>query len=184
MWAAALPSNHLLRQFHLVLFIPRRLQQETELHRRIPSCQDAKDLFIFFAPLPFASLSRALDILDVHLESGEILARWDTAVQLRFLLQSARNKEAPLSRWTSKMSKARDREAKGKGAKKMKRSLAVGGCAPARVGLMSAIFECLPVWDVSGGDPESDKEATATTLDSSLRVFEPYKQAKARRATI
>ena len=53
----------------------------------------AKDLFIFFAPLPFASLSRALDILDVHLESGEILARWDTAVQLRFLLQSARNKE-------------------------------------------------------------------------------------------
>lgn len=53
----------------------------------------AKDLFIFFAPLPFASLSRALDILDVHLESGEILARWDTPVQLRFLLQSAKNKE-------------------------------------------------------------------------------------------
>jgi len=53
----------------------------------------AQDLFIFFAPLPFASLSRALDILDVHLESGEILARWNTAVQLRFLLQSARNKE-------------------------------------------------------------------------------------------
>jgi hypothetical protein len=53
----------------------------------------AKDLFIFFAPLPFAALSRALDILDVHLESGEILARWNTAVQLRFLLQSAREKE-------------------------------------------------------------------------------------------
>jgi hypothetical protein len=52
-----------------------------------------KDLFIFFAPLPFASLSRALDILDVHLESGEILARWNTAVQLRFLLQSARDKD-------------------------------------------------------------------------------------------
>lgn len=51
----------------------------------------AKDLFIFFSPLPFASLSRALDILDVHLESGEILARWDTPVQLRFLLQSARD---------------------------------------------------------------------------------------------
>ena len=48
-----------------------------------------KDLFIFFTPLPFASLSRALDILDVHLESGEILSRWDTPVQLRFLLQSA-----------------------------------------------------------------------------------------------
>lgn len=53
----------------------------------------AKDLFIFFKPLPFAALSRALDILDVHLESGEILARWDTAVQLRFLLQSARDRE-------------------------------------------------------------------------------------------
>ena len=52
----------------------------------------AKDLFVFFNPLPFASLSRALDILDVHLESGEILARWDTPVQLRFLLQSARDK--------------------------------------------------------------------------------------------
>ncbi len=51
----------------------------------------AHDLFVFFSPLPFASLSRALDILDVHLESGEILARWETAVQLRFLLQSARN---------------------------------------------------------------------------------------------
>lgn len=53
----------------------------------------AEDLFIFFSPLPFASLSRALDILDVHLESGEILARWGTAVQLRFLLQSSRDKE-------------------------------------------------------------------------------------------
>jgi hypothetical protein len=51
----------------------------------------AHDFFIFFSPLPFAALSRALDILDVHLESGEILARWDTAVQPRFLLQSARN---------------------------------------------------------------------------------------------
>jgi hypothetical protein len=53
----------------------------------------AQDLFIFFAPLPFASLSRALDVLDVHLESGEILARWNTAVQLRFLLQSARDND-------------------------------------------------------------------------------------------
>ena len=53
----------------------------------------APDLFIFFSPLPFASLSRALDILDVHLESGEILARWNTPVQLRFLLQSARNQD-------------------------------------------------------------------------------------------
>ena len=51
------------------------------------------DLMMFFAPLPFASLSRALDILDVHLESGEILARWDTPVEMRFLLQSARDAE-------------------------------------------------------------------------------------------
>ena len=50
-----------------------------------------QDLMMFFAPLPFASLSRALDILDVHLESGEILARWDTPVEMRFLLQSARD---------------------------------------------------------------------------------------------
>ena len=55
------------------------------------SAPTAKDLYYFFA-LPFASLSRALDILDVHLESGEILSRWGTPVQLRFLLQSARNK--------------------------------------------------------------------------------------------
>ncbi|WVF66798.1 hypothetical protein IAT40_001540 [Kwoniella sp. CBS 6097] len=51
----------------------------------------SKDLFVFFHPLPFASLSRALDILDVHLESGEILARWNVPTQLRFLLQSARD---------------------------------------------------------------------------------------------
>ncbi|WVR04045.1 hypothetical protein IAU60_001044 [Kwoniella sp. DSM 27419] len=51
----------------------------------------SKDLFVFFHPLPFASLSRALDILDVHLESGEILARWNVGTQLRFLLQSARD---------------------------------------------------------------------------------------------
>lgn len=51
----------------------------------------AADLMMFFQPLPFASLSRALDILDVHLESGEILARWDVPVQLRFLLQSSRD---------------------------------------------------------------------------------------------
>lgn len=49
------------------------------------------DLMMFFAPLPFASLSRALDILDVHLESGEMLARWNTPVEMRFLLQSARD---------------------------------------------------------------------------------------------
>lgn len=56
-----------------------------------PNPPRAADLMMFFRPLPFASLSRALDILDVHLESGEILARWDVPVQLRFLLQSSRD---------------------------------------------------------------------------------------------
>ncbi|TYJ54672.1 hypothetical protein B9479_004706 [Cryptococcus floricola] len=45
-----------------------------------------KDLLIFFHPLPFASLSRALDILDVQLESGEILARWGVEQRLGELL--------------------------------------------------------------------------------------------------
>ncbi|GMK54537.1 hypothetical protein CspeluHIS016_0111230 [Cutaneotrichosporon spelunceum] len=53
---------------------------------------DARTLFWFFKPLPFSSLSRALDILDVHLESGEILARHDVRVYMRTLLQSARDK--------------------------------------------------------------------------------------------
>ncbi|CAK9786713.1 unnamed protein product [Cutaneotrichosporon oleaginosum] len=53
---------------------------------------DARALFYFFKPLPFSSLSRALDILDVHLESGEILARHDVRVRMRTLLQSARDK--------------------------------------------------------------------------------------------
>src|SRR5204862_912572 len=44
-----------------------------------------------FKPLPSASLSRALDILDVHLESGEIMARWGTPTPLRWLLQSHRD---------------------------------------------------------------------------------------------
>lgn len=49
----------------------------------------SKDLLIFFKPLPFASLSRALDILDVHLESGEILSRWNVSAPLRWFLQSS-----------------------------------------------------------------------------------------------
>jgi hypothetical protein len=53
----------------------------------------ARDLFVFFHPLPFASLSRALDILDVHLESGEILSRYSVRVYLRTLLQSARSRD-------------------------------------------------------------------------------------------
>ena len=49
----------------------------------------ARDLLSFFSPLPFTSLSRALDILDVHLESGEILARWCVPAPLRWFLQSS-----------------------------------------------------------------------------------------------
>ncbi|WVQ83558.1 hypothetical protein IAT38_005699 [Cryptococcus sp. DSM 104549] len=51
-----------------------------------------QDLFVFFHPLPFASLSRALDILDVHLESGEVLARWGVEKRLRDLLGASRDK--------------------------------------------------------------------------------------------
>lgn len=49
------------------------------------------DLLLFFKPLPAASLSRALDVLDVHLESGEILSRWSVPAPLRWFLQSNAN---------------------------------------------------------------------------------------------
>jgi len=49
------------------------------------------DLLVFFHPLSFASLSQALDILDVHLESGEILSRWNVPTPLRWFLQSSGN---------------------------------------------------------------------------------------------
>ena len=55
-----------------------------------PQCT-AQDLLLFFQPLPVASLSRALDVLDVHLESGEILSRWNTPAPLRWFLQSSNN---------------------------------------------------------------------------------------------
>ncbi|KAG1825798.1 secretory pathway protein Sec39-domain-containing protein [Suillus subaureus] len=55
-----------------------------------PQCGPT-DLLYFFKPLPIASLSRALDILDVHLESGEIFARWNVPAPLRWFLQSAGN---------------------------------------------------------------------------------------------
>lgn len=55
-----------------------------------PPCT-AQDLLFFFQPLPIASLSRALDVLDVHLESGEILSRWNTPAPLRWFLQSSNN---------------------------------------------------------------------------------------------
>jgi hypothetical protein len=53
-----------------------------------PKCTP-KDLLLFFQPLHFQSLSRALDILDIHLESGEILSRWSVPAPLRWFLQSA-----------------------------------------------------------------------------------------------
>ncbi|KAF8560244.1 hypothetical protein OG21DRAFT_1594169 [Imleria badia] len=53
-----------------------------------PYCSPS-DLMLFFKPLPLVSLSRALDILDVHLESGEILSRWNVGAPLRWFLQSA-----------------------------------------------------------------------------------------------
>jgi hypothetical protein len=52
-----------------------------------PTCT-ASDLLVFFQPLPLVSLSHALDILDVHLESGEILSRWNVPAHLRWFLQS------------------------------------------------------------------------------------------------
>lgn len=51
------------------------------------------DLLLFFEPLPFVALSRALDILDVHLESGEILAKWNVPAPLRTFLQTAFDRE-------------------------------------------------------------------------------------------
>lgn len=46
------------------------------------------ELMTFFKPLQVASLSRALDILDVHLEAGEILSRWSVPASLKWFLQS------------------------------------------------------------------------------------------------
>jgi hypothetical protein len=62
-----------------------------------PKCTPS-DLFLFFRPLPMPSLSRALDILDVHLESGEILSRWDVPAPLRWFLQSSNDKNSQRAR--------------------------------------------------------------------------------------
>ena len=63
-----------------------------------------KDLLLFFSPLPARSLSRALDVLDIHLESGEILSRWDVPAPLRWFLQSADN-EAEQRAWAIRMAR-------------------------------------------------------------------------------
>lgn len=57
-----------------------------------PHCSPS-DLLLFFKELPPKSLSRALDVLDVHLESGEILSRWGVSVPLRWFFQTANDSE-------------------------------------------------------------------------------------------
>ncbi|KAF9651849.1 Sec39-domain-containing protein [Thelephora ganbajun] len=64
----------------------------------------ASDLLLFFQPLHASSLSRALDILDVHLESGEILSRWNVPAKLRWFLQSANDDNEQRS-WARRMAR-------------------------------------------------------------------------------
>ena len=64
----------------------------------------ASDLLLFFQPLHASSLSRALDVLDVHLESGEILSRWNVPARLRWFLQSA-NDENEQRSWARRMAR-------------------------------------------------------------------------------
>ena len=68
-----------------------------------PHCSPS-DLMLFFKPLPLVSLSRALDILDVHLESGEILSRWNVGAPLRWFLQSA-NDAVEQRAWANRMAR-------------------------------------------------------------------------------
>lgn len=62
------------------------------------------DLMLFFQPLPSSALSRALDVLDVHLESGEILARWEVPAPLRWFLRSNSNIAEQRS-WANRMAR-------------------------------------------------------------------------------
>ena len=64
----------------------------------------ASDLLLFFQPLHASSLSRALDILDVQLESGEILSRWNVPARLRWFLQSTENGNEQRS-WARRMAR-------------------------------------------------------------------------------
>lgn len=68
-----------------------------------PHCT-AKDLLVFLQPLPLPSLSRLLDILDVHLESGEILSRWSVPAPLRWFLQSSDNIKEQRA-WANRMAR-------------------------------------------------------------------------------
>lgn len=65
---------------------------------------DASSMMLFFAPLPFIALSRALDILDVHLESGEILARWHVPASLQTFLRTAFDVEEQRG-WATRMAR-------------------------------------------------------------------------------
>ncbi|PSR75907.1 hypothetical protein PHLCEN_2v8821 [Hermanssonia centrifuga] len=64
----------------------------------------ASDLLLFFKPLSLSSLSRVLDVLDVHLESGEILARWSVPAPLRWFLLSNAN-ESEQRAWANRMAR-------------------------------------------------------------------------------
>ncbi|KXN83904.1 Neuroblastoma-amplified sequence [Leucoagaricus sp. SymC.cos] len=64
----------------------------------------AVELMTFFKPLRIASLSRALDILDLHLEAGEIFSRWSVPAPLKWFLQS--NDDAKEQRaWANRMAR-------------------------------------------------------------------------------
>jgi len=64
----------------------------------------ASDLLLFFQPLHASSLSRALDVLDVHLESGEIFLRWNVPARLRWFLQSVNDGNEQRS-WAKRMAR-------------------------------------------------------------------------------
>ncbi|KAF8584990.1 Sec39-domain-containing protein [Ramaria rubella] len=68
-----------------------------------PRCTP-QELLLFFSPLSALDLSHVLDVLDVHLESGEILARWNVPAPLRWFLQSANN-ESDQRAWATRMSR-------------------------------------------------------------------------------
>ena len=62
------------------------------------------ELMCFFKPLHIASLSKALDILDVHLEAGEIFSRWSVPAPLRWFLQSYNDAKEQRA-WANRMAR-------------------------------------------------------------------------------
>ncbi|KZO98321.1 hypothetical protein CALVIDRAFT_562243 [Calocera viscosa TUFC12733] len=64
----------------------------------------AEDLLLFFTPLPRSALTHLLDVLDLHLESGEILARWSCPAPLRWFLQ-AKDDKAAQRQWAVRMAR-------------------------------------------------------------------------------